>query len=172
MDLQAEARKRKERLAALREARVAAGGAAKSATSVKVSIPAIRLREDGDVPAKSGQNTEQDGIADQEITADSEEENREPATTTLETTAKEIAREALEADENRSKEVEIADLAPKRPNFDLKRDLDAKLAKLQRRTEGCIADLIRARLKAADGDLTAAADVPSDQIAAADSDED
>ena len=34
-------------------------------------------------------------------------------------------------------------LAPKKPNWDLKRDLEKKLEKLERRTQNAISDLIR-----------------------------
>ncbi|KAH6601730.1 hypothetical protein BASA61_001837 [Batrachochytrium salamandrivorans] len=48
----------------------------------------------------------------------------------------------------RSKELDLTNLAPKKPNWDLKRDLDKKLDKLERRTRVAMADLIRERLKA------------------------
>jgi len=43
-------------------------------------------------------------------------------------------------------ELDVMNLAPRKPNWDLKRDLDKKLAKLQRRTDKAIKDLIRARI--------------------------
>ena len=38
-------------------------------------------------------------------------------------------------------------MAPKKPNWDLKRDLEPKLEKLERKTAVAIAEMIRKRLK-------------------------
>lgn len=43
-------------------------------------------------------------------------------------------------------ELDVVNLAPRKPNWDLKRDLDKKLDKLQRRTDRAIKDLIRERI--------------------------
>eukprot|EP00842_Homolaphlyctis_polyrhiza_P004986 jgi/Hompol1/5489/HPOL_001989-RA len=59
-----------------------------------------------------------------------------------------MKRKTLEAEENRSKELDLENLAPKKPNWDLKRDLDKKMEKLARKTQAAITDLIRQRLKA------------------------
>uniref|UniRef100_A0A182KDJ9 Cwf18 pre-mRNA splicing factor n=1 Tax=Anopheles christyi TaxID=43041 RepID=A0A182KDJ9_9DIPT len=45
-------------------------------------------------------------------------------------------------------EIDIANLAPRKPDWDLKRDVSKKLEKLERRTQKAIAELIRERLKA------------------------
>lgn len=44
-------------------------------------------------------------------------------------------------------EIDIANLAPRKPDWDLKRDVSKKLEKLERRTQKAIAELIRERLK-------------------------
>lgn len=44
-------------------------------------------------------------------------------------------------------EIDIANLAPRKPDWDLKRDVAKKLEKLERRTQKAIAELIRDRLK-------------------------
>lgn len=44
-------------------------------------------------------------------------------------------------------EIDIANLAPRKPDWDLKRDVAKKLEKLDRRTQKAIAELIRERLK-------------------------
>ncbi|XP_055849856.1 coiled-coil domain-containing protein 12 [Episyrphus balteatus] len=44
-------------------------------------------------------------------------------------------------------EIDIANLAPRKPDWDLKRDVAKKLEKLERRTQKAIAELIRERLK-------------------------
>ena len=43
---------------------------------------------------------------------------------------------------------DLFNIAPKRPNWDLKRELDKKLAKLERKTQESIHTLIRAYLSA------------------------
>ncbi len=47
-------------------------------------------------------------------------------------------------------------LAPKKPNWDLKRDLEKKLNRLDKMTQIAVADLIRKRLQE-EGDLSQAA---------------
>ncbi|KAL4229034.1 Coiled-coil domain-containing protein 12 [Mactra antiquata] len=44
-------------------------------------------------------------------------------------------------------EVDLVNLAPRKPDWDLKRDVAKKLEKLERRTQRAIAELIRERLK-------------------------
>ncbi|KAK9513710.1 hypothetical protein VZT92_027222 [Zoarces viviparus] len=44
-------------------------------------------------------------------------------------------------------EVDLANLAPRKPDWDLKRDVAKKLEKLERRTQRAIAELIRDRLR-------------------------
>ncbi|KAL9891553.1 coiled-coil domain-containing protein 12 [Glossina fuscipes] len=44
-------------------------------------------------------------------------------------------------------EIDITDLAPRKPDWDLKRDVSKKLKRLERRTEKAITELIRERLK-------------------------
>ncbi|XP_058059760.1 coiled-coil domain-containing protein 12 [Anopheles bellator] len=46
-------------------------------------------------------------------------------------------------------EIDIANLAPRKPDWDLKRDVSKKLEKLDRRTQKAIASLIRERLRSA-----------------------
>jgi len=47
-------------------------------------------------------------------------------------------------------ELDFTNLAPRKPDWDLKRDIAKKLAKLERRTQRAIAELIRDRLKEED----------------------
>ncbi|CAG8451280.1 11736_t:CDS:2 [Rhizophagus irregularis] len=42
---------------------------------------------------------------------------------------------------------DLFNLAPKKPNWDLKRDVEKKLAKLEKKTQSSIAELIRIRLQ-------------------------
>ncbi|XP_066581172.1 coiled-coil domain-containing protein 12 [Prorops nasuta] len=55
-------------------------------------------------------------------------------------------------------ELDINNLAPRKPDWDLKRDVSKKLDKLERRTQKAIAELIRDRLKQ-EHDLAAVATV-------------
>ncbi|KAJ7156983.1 cwf18 pre-mRNA splicing factor-domain-containing protein [Mycena crocata] len=57
-----------------------------------------------------------------------------------------------EDEERRAQELDVFNIAPKRPNWDLKREMDKKLAKLQRRTQESIHTLIRQRLASQKGD--------------------
>ena len=45
---------------------------------------------------------------------------------------------------------DFTNLAPRKPDWDLKRDITPKLAKLEKRTQKAIAELIRERLKEED----------------------
>ncbi|KAM8967616.1 coiled-coil domain-containing protein 12 [Pelodytes ibericus] len=53
-------------------------------------------------------------------------------------------------------EVDLANLAPRKPDWDLKRDVAKKLEKLEKRTQRAIAELIRERLKGQEDNLAAA----------------
>ncbi|KAI0341648.1 mRNA splicing factor [Trametopsis cervina] len=80
--------------------------------------------------------------------------------------------------ERRTQELDLHNIAPKKPNWDLKRDLDKKLARLERKTQEAIHTLIRQRLAAQKGqsdDLAGALQAQADrreQENASDSDED
>uniref|UniRef100_A0A5S6QI99 Cwf18 pre-mRNA splicing factor n=1 Tax=Trichuris muris TaxID=70415 RepID=A0A5S6QI99_TRIMR len=51
------------------------------------------------------------------------------------------------------KEIDLASLAPKKVDWDLKRDVQKKLDKLERRTQRAIIELIRQRLQAGSSEL-------------------
>ncbi|KAI0647531.1 mRNA splicing factor [Trametes meyenii] len=53
--------------------------------------------------------------------------------------------------ERRAQDLDLFNIAPKRPNWDLKRELDKKLSKLERKTQEAIHTLIRQRLAAQKG---------------------
>ncbi|KAH7104045.1 mRNA splicing factor [Auriculariales sp. MPI-PUGE-AT-0066] len=77
----------------------------------------------------------------------------------------------------RDAELDILTIAPKRANWDLKRDMERKLAKLERQTQEAIVILTRRRIAAQKGegveDLAGALDAQMrHQEAAGDSDED
>ncbi|XP_043601298.1 coiled-coil domain-containing protein 12 [Bombus pyrosoma] len=56
-------------------------------------------------------------------------------------------------------ELDISNLAPRKPDWDLKRDVAKKLEKLERRTQKAIAELIRDRLKQEQHDWAAVVNV-------------
>jgi len=59
-------------------------------------------------------------------------------------------------------EVDLATLAPRKPDWDLKRDLAKKLDKLEKRTQKAIIELIRERLQDGEDDLASAVNAVSD----------
>ncbi|XP_032017670.1 coiled-coil domain-containing protein 12 isoform X2 [Hylobates moloch] len=62
-------------------------------------------------------------------------------------------------------EVDLANLAPRKPDWDLKRDVAKKLEKLKKRTQRAIAELIRERLKGQEDSLASAVDAATEQKA-------
>jgi coiled-coil domain-containing protein 12 len=71
---------------------------------------------------------------------------------TLEQQAAEVEAEInrkAEEDETEDQSVDLFKLQPKKPNWDLKRDLDKKLEILNVRTENAIASLVRERIEGA-----------------------
>ncbi|KAF8319410.1 mRNA splicing factor [Clavulina sp. PMI_390] len=71
---------------------------------------------------------------------------------TVENTVEGLAeRIVAEDEERRAQDLDLFNIAPKRPNWDLKRDMDKKLNKLERKTQAAIHTLIRQRLAAQRG---------------------
>jgi len=71
----------------------------------------------------------------------------------------EINNKLKDAEKNADK-VSVLALAPKKPNFDLKRDADKKLKKLEKKTNQAIYEILRDKLEAEQNvDLAAAVDV-------------
>ncbi|XP_045712804.1 coiled-coil domain-containing protein 12 [Phyllostomus hastatus] len=62
-------------------------------------------------------------------------------------------------------EVDLANLAPRKPDWDLKRDVAKKLEKLEKRTQRAIAELIRERLKGQEDSLASAVEASTGQEA-------
>ncbi|EEP80928.1 conserved hypothetical protein [Uncinocarpus reesii 1704] len=90
--------------------------------------------------------------------------------TTLEEKAAKISlstAETAQKDEEADKPIDLFKLQPKKPNWDLKRDLDAKLKILNVRTENAIARLVRERIQNAQKaakEKTKGADVDGEEI--------
>jgi len=56
-----------------------------------------------------------------------------------------------EDEKRRAEDLDLLNIAPKRPNWDLKRELERKMARLERKTQEAIHTLIRQRLAAQNG---------------------
>ncbi|ORX50325.1 hypothetical protein BCR36DRAFT_412348 [Piromyces finnis] len=66
---------------------------------------------------------------------------------TVENIVEKYTKETLDKEKAQSNEINLQNLAPKKPNWDLKRDLEKKLEKLEKKTQICINEIIRERLK-------------------------
>lgn len=85
---------------------------------------------------------------------------------TLEAQAAEIAKATAEQaakDEGADQPIDLFKLQPKKPNWDLKRDLDAKMEVLNVRTQNAIAKLVRQRIENAQRAAKAKGGVKGDQ---------
>ncbi|RKP06451.1 mRNA splicing factor [Thamnocephalis sphaerospora] len=83
-----------------------------------------------------------------------------------------VTDEVLAAEVERTRaEMDLFTLAPKKANWDLKRDVEKKLARLERRTQASIVELIRQRLQGQDGGEMNLADAVAAQQRAQDKDQ-
>ncbi|KAG2206956.1 mRNA splicing factor [Mucor mucedo] len=125
-----EAQKRKERLAAIRKRKL--GGQAERST--EEAEKALKFRSYTPNDDKLKEHVE---IATPNDIGD-----------TIESETKNLTKEALaQAAEKQKEEVDLFNLAPKKPNWDLKRDVEKKLEKLDRKTQRAIYEIIRQRLE-------------------------
>jgi len=120
--LEATALKRKERLAALREAK----NKKRTEGDKKLPAPSFRSYKPAD-----------EDLQDLAIPEPQIEEITDKVKDELENEHKGVVMESLD----------FTNLAPKKPDWDLKRDIAPKLEKLEKRTQKAIAELIRERLK-------------------------
>ncbi|CAG8503496.1 7926_t:CDS:2 [Paraglomus occultum] len=77
---------------------------------------------------------------------------------TVEKTAEQIIKKIEVEEETTKEDVDLFNLAPKNPNWDLRRDVENRLKRLERRTQASIAQLIRMRLQGESGSSTDLAD--------------
>ncbi|SGY40196.1 BQ5605_C003g02336 [Microbotryum silenes-dioicae] len=76
---------------------------------------------------------------------------------TVEKQVEGLADQVIARDEaTRVQELDLTNIQPKKPNWDLKRDLDRKLGRLRHKTDQAISQLIRKRLQAEKGTEAAA----------------
>ncbi|XP_074652683.1 coiled-coil domain-containing protein 12-like [Tubulanus polymorphus] len=138
-NLQTEAQKRKERLKNLREKRELEDEPASKRLNVqnedKLPKPVFRSYKPQDQSLKA---------------------NELPKVKPLE--IKDSVKERLEDSKPTPvvEEVDLANLAPRKPDWDLKRDIAKKLAKLEKRTQRAIAELIKERMQSGKTDLATA----------------
>ncbi|KEQ70303.1 hypothetical protein M436DRAFT_11497, partial [Aureobasidium namibiae CBS 147.97] len=85
---------------------------------------------------------------------------------TLERKAHELAeatKKQAEQEDHHDKPLDLFKLQPKKPNWDLKRDLDRKLAVLNVRTDNAIANLVRQRIAATQAEKRKATGVTNNE---------
>ncbi|KAH8826935.1 mRNA splicing factor [Flagelloscypha sp. PMI_526] len=127
---------------------------AEASEARKARLIALRRRKDGeqvDEPIISHRNFDPTSrtlrkrdVQDADMNVDTVENNVEG-----------LAEKIIKEDEaRRAQELNVFNIAPKRANWDLKRELEKKLAKLDRKTQEAIHTLIRQRLAAQKGDNT------------------
>ncbi|XP_011190442.2 coiled-coil domain-containing protein 12 [Zeugodacus cucurbitae] len=124
--LSEESLKRKERLRQLREKANKSDKDTNSEEAEKLPKPIFRSYK------PQNENTEGE-LLEQEPSGDIEKAVEDQL---------ELLRQPMVIDE-----IDIANLAPRKPDWDLKRDVAKKLERLERRTQKAIAELIRDRLK-------------------------
>lgn len=144
--LQEQALKRKERLKALRDRQLQG-----------------RAPEDGEPESKRALQESEEEQRHRELklrnyTPEDEELKERQVPKAKPASVEDKVKEQLEAanPEPVIEEVDLANLAPRKPDWDLKRDVAKKLEKLERRTQKAIAELIRERLKGSEEELAGA----------------
>ncbi|XP_056142302.1 coiled-coil domain-containing protein 12 [Lampris incognitus] len=144
--LQQQAVKRKERLKALKNRQLQG-----------------RDQEDGEPERKRAMEAEEEGEKHRELklrnyTPEDEELKERQVPKAKPASVEDKVKDQLEAanPEPIIEEVDLANLAPRKPDWDLKRDVAKKLEKLERRTQRAIAELIRDRLRGSEEELAGA----------------
>ncbi|KAB0404272.1 hypothetical protein E2I00_006934 [Balaenoptera physalus] len=195
--LEEEALRRKERLKALREktgrkqacaplggwnaklvlARLS--GSWKEECSFEQLVFSLPLqdKEDGEPKTKQLREGEEEGEKHRELrlrnyVPEDEDLKRRRVPQAKPIAVEEKVKEQLEAakPEPIIEEVDLANLAPRKPDWDLKRDVAKKLEKLEKRTQRAIAELIRERLKGQEDNLASAVAATTTEQEAGDSD--
>jgi len=122
----------------------------------KARLLALRNRKEGKIGDQNGRETI---IKNRNFDPESrtiKKRTREDdvvMTDTVEKDVEGLAEKIITEDEQRQKqELDIFNIAPKRPNWDLKRELEKKTKVLERKTQEAIHTLIRQRLAAQKGD--------------------
>ncbi|XP_045847281.1 coiled-coil domain-containing protein 12 isoform X1 [Meles meles] len=129
-------------------------------------------KEDGEPKTKQLRDGEEEGEKHRELrlrnyVPEDEDLKRRRVPPAKPVAVEEKVKEQLEAakPEPIIEEVDLANLAPRKPDWDLKRDVAKKLEKLEKRTQRAIAELIRERLKGQEDSLASAVDATTEQEA-------
>ncbi|KAI9571450.1 mRNA splicing factor, partial [Boletus coccyginus] len=119
----------------------------------KVRLVALRNRKEGRADAEDGGSVLLNRNFDPETrTLRKHTQNGRLAQDTVERDVEGMAEKIIAEDEQRrAQELDVFNIAPKRPNWDLKRETEKKLARLERKTQEAIHTLIRQRLAAQKG---------------------
>ncbi|KAF7708450.1 coiled-coil domain-containing protein 12 [Silurus meridionalis] len=158
--LQAQALKRKEKLKALRERQLQGRDQAEGEPDCKRAAAAEEVEtEDRHRDLKLRNYTPED-----EELKERQVPKAKPAS------VEDKVKDQLEAanPEPVIEEVDLANLAPRKPDWDLKRDVAKKLEKLEKRTQKAIAELIRERLKGSETELAGAVGAVAEEEADSD----
>jgi coiled-coil domain-containing protein 12 len=147
---------------------VSLGAAADERKARLAKLRSLKRKQPSDNPAEDAEEPEEDRETTPDVTTlylsgrNYDPETRGPklgfeappvddSQPTLETQATSIAAEAKKLADDEGKEankgIDLFKLQPKKPNWDLKRDLDRKLEVLNRRTDNAIARLVRERIE-------------------------
>ena len=166
--LEAEAQRRKERLALLKkrkqpEAEVSGSTATDNAQAVAAAVQASKinhrnydpetqtLRRSTAITKATAEDKEEeesrrrDAEAEADTAPPQEEETVEFVSQAIALQAIEDAKNAATAPDN---QLDLFNLQPKKPNWDLKRDLEQKLDRLKPRMDAAVAQLLRERIAA------------------------
>ncbi|XP_032504305.1 coiled-coil domain-containing protein 12 isoform X7 [Phocoena sinus] len=172
--LEEEALRRKERLKALREK---TGRKKEDCFLVNGWHAASLDKEDGEPKTKQLREGEEEGEKHRELrlrnyVPEDEDLKKRRVPQAKPVAVEEKVKEQLEAakPEPIIEEVDLANLAPRKPDWDLKRDVAKKLEKLEKRTQRAIAELIRERLKGQEDNLASAVAATTTEQEAGDSD--
>ncbi|KAI9230521.1 MAG: cwf18 pre-mRNA splicing factor-domain-containing protein [Piptocephalis tieghemiana] len=147
------AKKRKERLEALKRGKTLPLGAGEEEKKNQEK-PGLSLRNYTPLNAEldrspRGKSEEVEEKKEEEEEEEGEEARARIVEETVEETVQGLTETAIEEDEERrGDELDLAQLAPRKMDWDLKRALEPKMAILDSRTDRAIADLIRERLRA------------------------
>ncbi|KAG1770396.1 mRNA splicing factor [Suillus placidus] len=121
----------------------------------KARLTALRNRKEGILTVSNGHR---DSVLlsrnyDPETrTLKKHSKNNVLTTDTVEKAIEGVAEMIITEDERqRAQELDVFNIAPKRPNWDLKREMEKKLAKLERKTQEAVHTLIRQRLASQKG---------------------
>ncbi|KAF8510986.1 mRNA splicing factor [Hysterangium stoloniferum] len=129
-----------------------------AAFSRKERLLALRKRKAGEIETDGVENEQSGGVRLKQRNFDPETRTlrkhipSEVQEDTVEKNVEGLAEQIIVEDaERREQELDLLNIAPKRPNWDLKREMERKLAKLERKTTEAIHTLIRQRIVAQKG---------------------